>query len=66
VILAWVLGMSTTNAITAGLVTNALLLIALGWIASAQSHASVAARAVSAAVAGAFGIVMIAIKTLLH
>ena len=65
-VLAWAVGMSTTNAITAGLVTNALLLVALGWIASAQSHSSIPARAVSAALAGAFGMVMIAIKTLLH
>ena len=65
-VLAWAVGMSTTNAITAGLVTNALLLVALGWIASAQSHSSIPARAVSAALAGAFGMVMIVIKTLLH
>jgi hypothetical protein len=63
---AWAVGLSTTGAITAALVTNALLLIALGWIASAQSNRSVPARAASAALAGAFGMAMIAIKTLLH
>jgi predicted benzoate:H+ symporter BenE len=65
-LIAWSVGVSTTGAITAGLVTNALLLVALGWIASAQSHRSVPARAASAALAGAFGMVMIAIKTILH
>jgi hypothetical protein len=65
-LLAWAVGLSTTGAITAGLVTNAVLLVVLGWIASAQSHSSIPARAVSAALAGAFGMVMIAIKTLLH
>jgi hypothetical protein len=65
-LLAWAVGTSTTHAITFGLVTNALLLVALGWIASAESHSSIPARAVSAALAGAFGMVMIAVKTLLH
>jgi hypothetical protein len=65
-LIAWAVGVSTTSAITAGLVTNALLLIALGWIAAAQSHSTVRARVGAAALAGAFGMVMIAIKTLLH
>jgi hypothetical protein len=65
-LIAWALGLSTTAAITAGLVANALLLIALGWIASAQANRSIPVRAGWAAVAGAFGMVMIAIKTILH
>lgn len=65
-LIAWISGASTTGAITAGLVTNALLLIALGWIASKQVERSLPARLAAAALAGAFGMIMIAIKTLLH
>jgi hypothetical protein len=65
-VVAWAVGASTTGAITAGLVTNALFLVALGWIASAQTSRSVPVRIASAALAGAFGMVMIAIKTILH
>ena len=65
-VIAWLVGANTTFAITAGLVTNALLLVALGWIASMQTERSLPARIVAAALAGAFGMVMIAIKTLLH
>ena len=36
-VVAWLVGVNTTAAITAGLVTNGLLLIAMGWIASVQS-----------------------------
>jgi hypothetical protein len=65
-VIAWLLGASTTAAITAGLVTNALLLIALGWIASKRTSTSIPARIGAAALAGAFGMIMIAVKTLLH
>ena len=65
-IVAWGFGASTTGAITAGLAVNALLLVALGWIASAQANRSVPMRVALAALAGAFGMVMIAIKTILH
>jgi hypothetical protein len=65
-LIAWIAGASTTAAITAGLVTNALLLVALGWIASKQVERSLPARITAAALAGAFGMIMIAIKTLLH
>jgi hypothetical protein len=65
-VIAWLLGAGTTLAINAGLVANALLLVALGWIAAAQADRSLPRRIAAAATAGAFGMIMIAIKTLLH
>jgi hypothetical protein len=65
-LIARMVGASSTVAITAGLVTNALLLVALGWIASMQTERSLPRRMLAAALAGAFGVIMIAIKTLLH
>jgi hypothetical protein len=65
-VFAWAFGASTTGAINTGLVANTLLLVALGWIAAAQSGRSQLGRIVSASIAGAFGVVMIAMKTLLH
>jgi hypothetical protein len=65
-VVAWLVGVNTTAAITAGLVTNGLLLIAMGWIASVQSGSSLLGRIVLSAMAGAFGLAMIALKTVLH
>lgn len=65
-LIAWAVGASTTAAITAGLVTNALLLVALGWIASIQIEKSLPVRIAAATFAGAFGMIMIGLKTILH
>ncbi len=65
-LIAWAAGLSDSSAITAGLVANTVLLAALGWIASTRAGRSIPGRIGVSALAAAFGLVMIALKTLLH
>jgi hypothetical protein len=59
-------GASTEAAIDAGLVTATALLGVFGWVAATRRGSAIAGRTGAAFSAVAFGIVMIALKTLLH
>jgi hypothetical protein len=60
------LGASVANAVLVALVTATVLLSAAGWRVGRQADLSAAGRLLSAACAGALGVVMILLKALAH
>ncbi|GAA2156573.1 hypothetical protein GCM10009844_44940 [Nocardioides koreensis] len=63
---AYQLGTGLDSAILAALVCSTVLLCLAGWQMGRSGQLTGLERVASAAVAGAFGLVMIALKTLLH
>ena len=60
------LGASVDRAVVAALICATLLLFAAGWRVGREAALSPSARLLSALCSGAFGVVMIALKALLH
>lgn len=65
-LLASLIGADRSGAVIAALALTALLLAVLGWIAAARARMTHPRRLATAAVAGAIGLVMIALKLALH
>lgn len=65
-LLASLMGADESGAVLAALVLTALLLAVLGWVAAARARMTHPRRVATAAVAGAVGLVMIALKLALH
>ena len=63
---AHLLGAQLTGSVLAALVCSTGLLVVCGWRVGGEAELSPGRRLASAAVAGAFGIGMILLKTLLH
>ena len=60
------LGAGLTGSVLSALVCSTVLLCLSGWRVGGQAQLGLAQRLVSMSVAGAFGVVMIALKSLLH
>jgi hypothetical protein len=60
------LGVDLSGSILSALAFSTVLLALIGWRVGREAQLSLAQRLLSAACAGAFGVVMIALKTFLH
>ena len=61
-----VLGGSTDAAINAGLLTATVMLAGFGWVAASRRGSAGFMRVATALLSASFGVVMIALKALLH
>jgi hypothetical protein len=65
-LLASLFGAGTSTAVLIALVFTTVLLVVLGWVAAGRAEMTGVARLVAASVAGVAGLVMIALKLVLH
>jgi hypothetical protein len=61
-----IIGAGLTVSVFAALICSTALLCISGWQVGREAHMNTAQRLISAALAGAFGLAMIALKALLH